>query len=43
MLYSEKFQVRWHDTDATREVRPSEVLAYMQETANHQFRRHGCL
>ena len=41
MLYSEKFQVRWHDTDATREVRPSEVLAYMQETANHQFRRHA--
>ena len=41
MLYSEKFHVRWHDTDARREMRPSEVLAYMQECANHQFRTHA--
>lgn len=40
MLYSEKYTVRWHDTDACREMRPSEVLAYMQECANHQFRTH---
>ena len=41
MLYTESYQVRWHDTDATREMRPSEVLSYMQETANHQFRTHA--
>ena len=41
MLYTEKFRVRWHDTDARREMRPSEVLCYMQECANHQFRTHA--
>lgn len=41
MIYTEKYTVRWHDTDAAREMRPSEVLAYMQETANHQFRTHA--
>ncbi len=41
MLYTEKYQVRWHDTDAQRQMRPSEVLAYMQECANHQFRTHA--
>ena len=41
MLYTESYNVRWHDTDASREMRPSEVLAYMQECANHQFRAHA--
>ena len=41
MLYTETYHVRWHDTDANREMRPSEVLAYMQECANHQFRTHA--
>ena len=41
MLYTETYQVRWHDTDAGRELFPSELLAYMQETANHQFRTHA--
>ena len=41
MIYSEKYRVRWHDTDARREMRPSEVLAYMQECANHQFLTHA--
>ena len=41
MLYTEIYNVRWHDTDANREMRPSEVLAYMQECANHQFRTHA--
>lgn len=41
MIYSEKYHVRWHDTDAGREMRPTEVLAYMQECANHQFRTHA--
>ena len=37
MKYTEKYTVKWHDTDATRKVRPSELLVYMQETANRQF------
>lgn len=41
MIYTEEFDVRWHDTDARREMKPSEALAYMQETANHQFRTHA--
>ena len=41
MIYTEAFEIRWHDTDAKREMKPSEVLAYMQETANHQFRTHA--
>ena len=41
MIYKEQYQVRWHDTDAMREMKPSEAVAYMQETANHQFRTHA--
>lgn len=36
MKYTENYKVKWHDTDAARQVRPSEVLVYMQETANFQ-------
>ena len=41
MKYTEKYKVRWHDTDASRKVRPSGVLVYMQETANRQFMSVG--
>jgi acyl-ACP thioesterase len=41
MIYREAYSLRWHDTDATREVRPAALLAYMQETANHQFKSAG--
>ena len=41
MKYTEKYKVRWHDTDASRKVRPSELLVYMQETANRQFETAG--
>ena len=37
MKYTEKYKTMWHDTDASRKVRPSEMLVYMQETANRQF------
>ncbi|MBE6689768.1 MAG: hypothetical protein E7590_00595 [Ruminococcaceae bacterium] len=37
MKYVEKYNVRWHDTDANREVHPSGVLMFMQETGNRQF------
>ncbi|MBE6633451.1 MAG: hypothetical protein E7620_03795 [Ruminococcaceae bacterium] len=38
MKFSTKYTVRWHDTDANRILRPSALLMYMQETANHQLR-----
>ena len=31
MIYKESYQVRWHDTDAAREMKPSEAIAYMQD------------
>ena len=34
MIYSEPYRTRWHDTDACRHLRPSQVLVYMQETSN---------
>lgn len=33
MIYQEALTARWHDTDATLAVRPSQVLVYMQEMA----------
>ena len=41
MKYSEKYDVRWHDTDAKRQIRPSELLVYMQETSNHHVSSIG--
>ena len=41
MKHTENFKIKWHDTDATRKVRPSEILVYMQETANLQLERAG--
>lgn len=38
MKFSTKYTIRWHDTDANRLLRPSALLMYMQETANHQLR-----
>ena len=37
MKHIENHTVRWHDTDAMREMRPSALLALMQETSNLQF------
>ena len=37
MIYTERYKTKWHDTDASRKLRPSEILTYMQETANRQF------
>ena len=41
MIYREEYNVRWHDTDAAREVRPTALVAYMQETGNRQFQSAG--
>ncbi len=38
MYYTAHFETMNHDTDANGIVRPSIILRYMQETANHQMR-----
>ena len=34
MKFVKEYTTRWHDTDATRTVRPTQLLVYMQETSN---------
>ena len=41
MYYTHSYQTRWHDTDANRQVRPSQMLVYMQETANYHMQSVG--
>ena len=41
MNYTHRYRIKWHDTDANREVHPSRLLMYMQETANLQLEDSG--
>lgn len=41
MKHSEYYKIKWHDTNANREVRPSKMLMYMQETANAHLLANG--
>ena len=41
MKYTKRYIVKWHDTDANREVCPSNILAYMQETSHHHLMDAG--
>lgn len=41
MRYSQSYQTRWHDTDANRHLRPSQLLVYMQETSNQHVAHIG--
>ncbi|MBQ9162727.1 MAG: hypothetical protein IJX74_05565 [Clostridia bacterium] len=41
MKYSENYTTRWHDTDSCHFLRPTAILTYMQETANHQCRDYN--
>ena len=34
MYHIEHYRTRWHDTDADRLLRPSQLMVYLQETAN---------
>ena len=34
MKFTQNYNVRWHDTNANREITPSAILTYMQETTN---------
>ena len=41
MKFTEKYTVRWHDTDASRNMRPSKIVECMQEVANRQCEACG--
>lgn len=41
MRYSQQYQTRWHDTDADRLLRPSQILVYLQETSNAHLASSG--
>lgn len=41
MIHREFYDVRWHDTDATRKVSPGGILTFLQETSNLQFKKNG--
>ena len=41
MIYEDQYETRWHDTDANRLLRPSQLLVYMQETSNHHTASAG--
>ena len=41
MKFTEKYEVTSHDVDVNNNMRPSLIIRYMQETANHQMRDRG--
>ena len=41
MYHIEQYQTKWHDTDANRMVRPSQLMVYLQETANRHMIHAG--
>ena len=41
MIFKEKRITRWHDTDASRRVKITAMLMYMQETSNHHMESCG--
>lgn len=38
MKFSQHYTIKWHDTDLNRTVTPSQLLAYMQETAGEHLK-----
>ena len=41
MIFSQNYKTSWHDTDARRRVRPTQLLVYMQETSNRHLESMG--
>ena len=37
MKFTQHYTIKWHDTDANRQVRPSALVTYLQETANEHL------
>ena len=41
MKFTKNYTTRWHDTDANRTVRPTQLLVYMQDTSNAHLNSTG--
>lgn len=41
MIFTKKYTTKWHDTDASRRVRITKMLEYMQETSNAHMEQFG--
>ena len=41
MIFKMNYTTRWHDTDANRTVRPTQILVFMQETSNYHVKALG--
>lgn len=41
MIFKQQYTTRWHDTDANRRVRPTQILVFMQEASNHHIKYLG--
>ena len=41
MIFKQQCVTRWHDTDANRVVRPTQILVFMQEASNHHIKALG--
>ena len=41
MKFTQNYKTSWHDTDANRRVRPTQLLVYMQETSNRHLESMG--
>ena len=41
MKFIQDYKTGWHDTDANRRVRPTQLLVYMQETSNRHLESMG--
>lgn len=37
MKFTKSYRIKWHDTDANRQVRPSALVTYLQETASEHL------
>ena len=41
MIFKKSYTTRWHDTDANRVVRPTQILVFMQEASNRHIKSLG--
>lgn len=41
MKFTQHYITKWHDTDANRQMRPSALVTYLQETANEHLIQKG--
>ena len=41
MIYTKHYTIRWHDTDSNRNLTPTNLLMYMEETSDYHLRDAG--